>query len=230
MLDPARVHAMTLDLDDTLWPIWPTIQRAEQALNAWLCTHAPMSAALFANPVARQALRGHVLNTHPELAHDLSAVRREAIRLALFRANEDPLVAEPAFEVFFAERHKVDLYEDALPALEWLAQRYPLVSLSNGNADVERVGLSGFFTASLSAATFGVGKPSEDIFHAAAQAAGVLPAQVLHVGDDAHLDVLGALGAGMQAIWVNRHAQTWVLAQQPHGTVSSLTELCELLA
>jgi FMN hydrolase / 5-amino-6-(5-phospho-D-ribitylamino)uracil phosphatase len=230
MLDPARVHAMTLDLDDTLWPIWPTIQRAEQALNVWLCTHAPMSAALFANPVARQALRDHVLNTRPELAHDLSAVRREAIRLALVRANEDPLLAEPAFEVFFAERHKVDLYEDALPALEWLAQRYPLVSLSNGNADVERVGLSGLFTASLSAATFGVGKPSEDVFHAAAHAAGVLPAQVLHVGDDAHLDVLGALGAGMQAIWVNRHAQTWMHAQQPHGTVSRLTELCELLA
>jgi putative hydrolase of the HAD superfamily len=230
MLDPARVHAITLDLDDTLWPIWPTIQRAEQALNAWLCTHAPRSAALFANPVARQTLRDHVLNTRPELAHDLSAVRREAIRLALYRANEDPLLAEPAFEVFFAERHKVDLYEDALPALEWLAQRYPLVSLSNGNADVERVGLAGLFTASLSAATFGVGKPSEDIFHAAAHAAGVLPSHVLHVGDDAHLDVLGALGAGMQAIWVNRQAQAWTHGLQPHGTVSQLTELCDLLA
>lgn len=230
MLDPSRVRAISLDLDDTLWPIWPTIQRAEQALNVWLCTHAPMSAALFANPVARQTLREHVLNTRPELAHDLSAVRREAIRLALYRANEDPLLAEPAFEVFFAERHKVDLYEDALPALEWLAQRYPLVALSNGNADVERVGLSGLFTASLSAATFGVGKPSEDIFHAAAHAAGVFPSHVLHVGDDAHLDVLGALGAGMQAIWVNRQAQTWTHAPQPHGTVSQLTELCELLA
>ena len=113
MLDPSRVRAISLDLDDTLWPIWPTIQRAEQALNVWLCTHAPMSAALFANPVARQTLREHVLNTRPELAHDLSAVRREAIRLALYRAKEDPLLAEPAFEVFFEERHKVHLYEDA---------------------------------------------------------------------------------------------------------------------
>jgi hypothetical protein len=32
----------------------------------------------------------------------LTLVRREAIRLALYRANEDPLLAEPAFEVFFA--------------------------------------------------------------------------------------------------------------------------------
>ena len=37
----SRIHAITLDLDDTLWPIWPTIERAESALQAWLRQHAP---------------------------------------------------------------------------------------------------------------------------------------------------------------------------------------------
>ena len=27
-LDLSRIRAITLDLDDTLWPIWPTIARA----------------------------------------------------------------------------------------------------------------------------------------------------------------------------------------------------------
>jgi FMN phosphatase YigB (HAD superfamily) len=67
----------------------------------------------------------------------------------------DPALAEPAFEVFFAERNRVTLFDDALPALEFLAARYPLVSLSNGNADVNRVGLGAYFQAAITAREFG---------------------------------------------------------------------------
>jgi len=42
------------------------------------------------------------------------------------------------------------------------------------------------------------------IVHAAAGRTGVAFADVRHGGDDAALDVLGALGAGMQMVWVNR--------------------------
>ena len=48
MLDLGKIKAITLDLDDTLWPIWPTIERAEKALHDWLSEHAPMTCALFA--------------------------------------------------------------------------------------------------------------------------------------------------------------------------------------
>ena len=44
--DPDRVRAITLDLDDTLWPIWPTIARAEGALQQWLADNAPATAAM----------------------------------------------------------------------------------------------------------------------------------------------------------------------------------------
>ena len=57
MLDLAKIKAITLDLDDTLWPIWPTIERAEKALHDWLAEHAPMAAALFANPAALREIR-----------------------------------------------------------------------------------------------------------------------------------------------------------------------------
>lgn len=231
MLDLARIRAITLDLDDTLWPIWPTIERAEKALASWLNEHAPMTSALFANPHARHDMRQHVIKTHPQLSHDLSAIRLEAIRLALYRAGENPLLAKPAFDVFFAERQRVTLYEDALPALEWLAQRYPLWALSNGNADLARVGLSPYFVGGISAAQCGVGKPDVRIFEAAAAQLGVLPSEVLHVGDDASLDVLGALAAGMQTVWVNRSEQLWPYAErEPHEAVSQLGELCDLLA
>ena len=137
-------------------------------------------------------------------------------------------MAEPAFEVFFAARHDVTLFDDALHMLEFLSARYPVVALSNGNADVHRVGLGRYFKASLSAQAFGVGKPDPRIFHAAAAAADTQAEQVLHIGDDAALDVLGALGCGMQTVWVNREDHVWTHEDQPHETVTSLAELTEL--
>lgn len=230
MLDLEKIKAVTLDLDDTLWPIWPTIERAEKALYDWLATHAPMTAALFSSPPALREIREHMGQNRPDLRHDMSALRRESIRLALYRAAEDPLLAEPAFEVFFEARQQVTLYDDALPALEFLAARYPLVSLSNGNADVHRVGLGRFFRAAISAREFGVGKPDPRIFLAAAGAVEVQPDEILHIGDDATLDALGAMNAGMQAAWLNRSDTLWPHEQEPQVTLTSLVELQELMA
>ncbi|MES2939550.1 MAG: HAD-IA family hydrolase [Pseudomonadota bacterium] len=228
MLDVAKIKAVSLDLDDTLWPIWPTIERAEKALHDWLTRNAPMAAALFSSPGALREIRDHMADSRPELKHDLSALRRESIRLALYRAGEDPLLADEAFAVFFAERQRVTLFDDALPALEFLAARFPLVSVSNGNADLAVVGLAPLFAASISAREFGVGKPDPRIFHAAAGAVDVSPESVLHVGDDATLDVLGALNAGMQAVWLNRGDTMWPHELQPHITLAHLGELTDL--
>ena len=230
MLDTSRVKAISLDLDDTLWPIWPTIERAERVLHDWLVEHAPMAAALFSNPAALREIRNHVADQRPDIKHDLSAVRRESIRLALYRAGEDPLLAGRAFDAFFAARQQVVLYEDAHDALAVLSARYPLVSLSNGNADLKRVGIDRFFRAAVSAREFGVGKPDPRIFHAAAGAVDVRPEDVLHVGDDATLDVVGAVNAGMQAVWVNRVGHQWTHDEPPHAVVTDLRELCDLLA
>lgn len=230
-LEPTRIRAITIDLDDTLWPIWPTIERAEAVLQDWLKANAPLTAALCRDSKVLRDVRLQLNAERPDLAHDMSSLRREAIRRVLLLGGEDPALAEPAFEVFFAERQRVDLFEDAVPALEFLSARFPVVALSNGNADVHRVGIGAHFRAAISARAFGVGKPDVRIFHAAAQAAGVDATQVLHIGDDAHLDGVGALNAGMQLAWVNRSGQTWEHAPlQPHITVSELQALCAALA
>ena len=116
-LDVSKIKAITLDLDDTLWPIWPAIARAESALSAWLHPHAPSAAAVFSSPERRLAVRQQAIsNLKLSNEHDLSAIRRESIRLALHQAGEAIHLAEPAFEVFFAERMRVDLYDDVRPA------------------------------------------------------------------------------------------------------------------
>ena len=229
MLNLQRIRAVSLDLDDTLWPIWPTIERAEKVLHQWLALNAPATATLFSSPEALHEIRAHMGQQRPDLKHDLSALRRESIRLALRRAGDDPQLAEPAFEVFFAERQNVTLFPDALPALKFLAARYPLVGLSNGNADLARVGLAPFFVAGVTPLAVGVAKPDARIFAAAADSAGVPPHQVLHVGDDVLLDVLGARNVGMQAVWVNRTQALWPDVDAPDLEVTSLSELCDAL-
>lgn len=230
MLDLSLIKAITLDLDDTLWPVWPAIEQAEKALDAWLSDHAPMTAALFANPAARLEIRREVVREHPQWTHDLKAIRREAIRRALYKCGESAHLADPAFDIFFNARNQVRLYDDALLALEFLAKRFRLVALTNGNADVHRIGIGQYFHACISAQNFGVGKPDPRIFHAAAGALQVSPAQVLHIGDDPELDVLGALNCGMQTVWLNRSRHDWAHPQVPHLTVASLSELCDVLA
>lgn len=230
MLNLDRIKAISLDLDDTLWPIWPTIARAEQVLHDWLALNAPSTASRYATPHALRELRNEVERQRPELAHDMTALRRESIRAALSSAGDDPALTEPAFELFIAERHNVSFFPDALPALEMLAARYPLVSLSNGNADPARMGLAPFFVASVAALKVGVAKPHARIFHVAAEAVGVKPHEVLHVGDDMLLDVLGARAAGMQAVWINREGVHWPHEERPHLELPDLSGLVEALA
>jgi 2-haloalkanoic acid dehalogenase type II len=223
-----QVAGLTIDLDDTLWPVWPAIERAEQQLHAWLLLNAPAFAHAVDVPGLR-LLRDQVAVAHPQWAHDFTAIRLESLRQGLMQHGCTPELAEPAFEVFFSARHEVQLYADVQVALQRLSSRFPLLALSNGNADVQRVGLSEFFVGSVNAKQVGVGKPDARIFQRACSALGLPSAQVLHVGDDLDLDVAGARAAGLQAVWVRRSDTAHAHRAAPAHTVSDLLDLADLL-
>jgi putative hydrolase of the HAD superfamily len=228
MIDFLKIKAISLDLDDTLWPVWPTIARAEETLAQWLAAQAPQTAPLCAIPGYQRKIREEMAGLRPDLVNDLSALRREAIRVLLQRAGENPDLAEPAFEVFFEARQKVVFFEDALPSLQFLQSKFPMVALSNGNADVHKVGIGHYFVAAFNPLNLGVSKPDPAMFYAGAKALGVLPEEVLHIGDDPHLDVLASKSAGMQAVWVNREEKDWAQEMHPAPfSVTSLQALCD---
>ena len=223
--------AISLDLDDTLWPVWPAIVRAERRLHEWLVLQAPATARRH-DTAGLRALRDRVGLEHPERQHDLTWLRLESLRRALRDAGDDPALAEPAFEVFFDERQRVELFDDVRPALERLAARYPLVALTNGNADLRRIGLAPLFREVVTAREFGVGKPDPRIFAAACERIGAAPERVLHVGDDLVLDVQGALQAGLRAAWVVRpeiHPQPPSAPESVHAVVRELGALADML-
>ena len=81
-------RAISLDLDDTLWPIWPVIEKAELALHAFLSERCPRTAEAF--PVARmRELRERIAAEHPQYAHDFTRQRKLSLAEALRSAGDD---------------------------------------------------------------------------------------------------------------------------------------------
>ena len=82
------VQAITLDLDDTLWPFAPIGARIDQVLYEWMLQHSPATAAMY--PVAAmRELRERSFRDNPHLHYDLSALRRLTLREALENSGAD---------------------------------------------------------------------------------------------------------------------------------------------
>src|SRR5262249_27379297 len=202
--------------------------RAEQRLDDWLRTHCPSVAAAY--PIrAMRALRDRIAGENPGLAHDFTSQRLLCLRAALQPHGYGDEHVDAAFAEFYAARNEVECYADALPALERLAARYPLVSLSNGNADLDRIGLARFFHFSISSRSFGKAKPAAEIFHAACAGLNLPAAEVLHVGDDVLTDVIGASEAGLRSAWLNRNGVAWSHERRPDLIARDLGELAAVL-
>ncbi len=223
------IKAITFDLDDTLWDVWPVVIRAEQLLHDWLAERYPGIPAQF-TPLDLRELCSEVADVQPDIAHDRTLLRKEALRWAAARVGYAAFDSEAAFAVFFAARNAVELFEDVRPSLERLARRYPLASLSNGNADLRLIGLDDLFVFSLNAIEVGSAKPEPLMFETACRRLGMRPAEIVHVGDDPDHDVRGGRDAGFRTVWVNRTGQEWPGGARADAEIDNLAELEAVLA
>nr|WP_221414466.1 HAD family hydrolase [Stenotrophomonas rhizophila] len=212
-----------------MWPFAPIGARIDQVLYEWMLQHSPATAAMY--PVAAmRELRERSFRDNPHLHYDLSALRRLTLREALENSGADLALLEPAYEAFYAARNQVEFYPDAVDALARIAARVPVAALSNGNADLARIGLDHHFAFQLGSREHGAAKPAASIFHAACERLGVAPAQVLHVGDHIEMDVVGAMQAGLRGCWINRVEHTWHHPSlQPDLQFDTLTGLADWL-
>jgi putative hydrolase of the HAD superfamily len=202
-MTPHPPQALLFDLDDTMWPIGPVIAAAETGWHAWLAERAPAVTAKYSVEALR-ALRMALLEKQPELMADLYQLRRAALQTVFAETGADAAHIEGAMQHFNVLRNDVTLFDDVAPVLAELRGMLRLGVITNGNADLEVIGLHHHFEVALSSARFGRAKPDPSIFLAACEAMGVAPQDAVYVGDDLRLDVLGAQAAGMRAVWMNR--------------------------
>ena len=224
-----NIRALTFDLDDTLWDNRSVLMAAEQAVYDWLAGNYPRIAARYSLEDLRQ-LRIELMQENPDLRNRISELRRQSLRLAARSAGYDDSLVEPAFAVFLAARHRIRLYDDVTPALQRLrAAGYRLGSMTNGNADVHRLGIGHLFDFSLTAEAVGRAKPHPRLFEEACRQAGAAPDELAHVGDEAATDLAGGLAAGVRVIWMNRLQQASTPGITPHAEVSDMTGLLSML-
>ncbi|MDE1168613.1 MAG: HAD-IA family hydrolase [Pseudomonas sp.] len=226
------IKLITFDLDDTLWDTAPVIISAETVLREWLAEHAPKLGGV---PVEHLfAIRQRLIEAEPGLKHRISALRRKVLFHALNDAGyveaRAQSLADQSFEVFLHARHQIEVFPEVTPTLEALAQRYTLGVITNGNADVRRLGLEDHFAVILCAEDIGIGKPDVRLFQEALNRVQIPASAAVHIGDHPGDDIFGAQQAGMRAVWYNPQGKAWDAEHQPDAEIQSLSELPGVLA
>lgn len=224
-----QIRLICFDLDNTFWPVEPVIRGADVEVAKWLERHYPQLATAFSSDRLRAA-RFALAETRPDRAHDMTWLRVEAMAVAAASLGLPREIGQEAFDVFIEARHRVEWYPDVLPALDALANKFRLATLSNGNADMAKLGVAERFEFCLSAHQIGVAKPDPRAFSEILRNSGCAAEEVLYVGDDPEHDILGARRAGLHAVWLRRNiAAHWPGEEtQPALTVSDLEELSGL--
>ncbi|MBJ3815933.1 5-amino-6-(5-phospho-D-ribitylamino)uracil phosphatase YigB [Shimwellia pseudoproteus] len=229
------IGALTFDLDDTLYDNRPVILRTEQESMRFLQQYHPRLSAMQSADFLqlRQALR----QAEPEIYHDVTEWRRRAIEQALINVGvtrqEALLGAARAMAEFARWRSRIAVPEETHHTLKALAAKWPLVAITNGNADPEKCGLGHYFAFVLRAGPDGRAKPYSDMYRLAAARLDMAPGRLLHVGDDLTTDVAGAVRSGLQACWINLRGGNLMHISDsrlvPHLEISALASLTALI-
>jgi len=225
------IKVIGFDLDDTLWAVRPIILRAEKVLDQWLKENAP---PLQYDTIAMRSLRGRVLKQTPELVNQITELRRRIIHEAMVLSDigtpEAKRLSDAAIEIFLAARNEVSFFEGALDAISQLSNSYVLGALTNGNADISRLGLMPYFSFSFSAEQVGAPKPAPNLFSHALAHTNTEPHEMIYIGDDPILDIDTANNFGMHTIWVNNKEVKSKGDTAPDVIVSSVKELPEAVS
>ena len=202
------IRAVAFDLDNTLWHVDPVIERAEARWLDWLREHCPRIPETLSIEELR-ASRLALAAREPHNAHDFTYLRIASLAQHARECGYDESISEQAFEIFIAERNRVDFYPDVRAGLARLSTRYAMATLSNGNADLGRIGIADLFSVSLNARGIGAAKPDRRGFERLVQDLNLRPHEVIYVGDDPVLDVEAGRAAGLKTAWMNRTGQPW---------------------
>lgn len=230
-----QIAALTFDLDDTLYDNRQVIRRTEKESLAFVQNYHPALNQLESSDF--QQLRNALRQAEPEIYHDVTEWRRRAVEQAMLNAGlstTEAAAGANASMINFAKwRSAIDVPQETHDTLAKLAQKWPLVAITNGNAQPELFGLNQYFEFVLRAGPDGRSKPFSDMYHLAAERLKVPLEQILHVGDDLTTDVAGAIRCGMQACWINPYeGDLMQIADSrllPHLEISQLASLTTLI-
>lgn len=223
------IRVVSFDLDDTFWDCEPAIRYAEHVSYEWLARHTPRITRRY-DEAALAERRQQIYRSRPELLGDVTAQRKASFAQLFEEFGYPSALVEEAFAEFYRARSEVTLYPGVVRLLERLKRRYWVAAITNGNADLERIGIGHHFHSVKHASLSLAAKPATAMFDACLAEFDQPPAALLHVGDNPDTDVGGAHNAGAHACWYNPGNQAWPEDRKPPRlAVCKLAELEHLL-
>ena len=199
--------ALLLDLDDTLLD---TRQGTSLALRDFHGSHG-VQIGISLEKV--EAIWDRSIRTHfPRYIRGeltFQDQRRWRIRDIFARPDMGEAEADALFKAYLSHyAHHYILFDDVLPFLDGL-KGFPVAIVTNGAEEhqwikVRATGLDTRIKTIVISEAVGLRKPQREIFEYAARELGVAPEACLMVGDNYDADCLGALGAGMAAMRIDR--------------------------
>lgn len=208
-----KIKAITFDLDDTFWDVKPVLINAEMKTRKFI--EDKIGKLEWGSWEEFKLIREKLIIEDASYEFDVGKLRKKLLLMKIQERISDEKTAnelsESAFQLFFQERNKVEFFPSVLDEIEKLSQIYKLGCLTNGNANIEIIGISKFFKFNISSKDVSANKPSENHFHKAIELLGVSKEELLHIGDHKINDMHGAISYGVQALWFNPNKEIWDL-------------------
>lgn len=213
-LDPSRVKAVYFDLDDTLCTYW------DAAKGALVDVHA----SHLADHCDFETFRSHWATNFRTFCFSIKKTewysrylksgepsRTELMRLTLASVGLEHVIdARELGDAYAAFRDKrLALFDHALECLTFFGGSYGIGLITNGPADVQRseiatLGIGALAGHVLIEGELGFGKPNAEVFQTAESQGSWSADQMLFVGNSYFHDILPAIEAGWQTVWVRR--------------------------
>lgn len=237
--DDTALEAVLLDLDDTI------LDGRAGLDEAWDAVARTFAERL--GTVSPEVVRAQIQvssdwywaddERHRRGRLDMPGSRRAVLTHVLEQLGcPDARLAAEVAETYSALRDaRLAPFPGALEALARLRAQTPALGLvTNGaaaaqRAKIERWGLAEFFDVIAIEGEVGAGKPDARHFGHALGALAARPAATLMAGDNYACDVLGALHAGLHAVWIDREHRSETPSPPPrrHRTLASFVALVE---
>ena len=213
-----EIKLITFDLDDTFWDIKSTIINAEINSRKWIEDRIKKKIEWGTFDDFLE-IRNELIKKNPSLDYDLGLLRKKMIayHTQKYFKNEKDLdeFIEEAYSFFLEERHKVEFFNDVITVLEKLSLNYKLGVLTNGNADIKKLGIDYMFDFSVSSMDVKSNKPDQGHFVKAKELSQINFHNTLHVGDHPVNDVYGARELGINVMWFNHNNLVWDIDENP---------------
>lgn len=127
--------------------------------------------------------------------------------------------------VWFCYNYVLKNLEKTRPVLEQLKQHYPIVLVSNFygnlNAVLKDFELDRFFDSVIESAVVGVRKPDPEIFTLGVKELGLLPEEVVVIGDSLSKDIIPATTIGCKSVWIS--GKGWDADEPKESTIPTRT-------